>query len=68
MMSDGVSDVVLFRFDHWCVNLDLGGGWSLGLKRGERADEKERRKGEKRREIMKEKREKFQELKSRIKY
>ena len=50
------------------MNLDLGGGWSIGLKRGERTDEKERRKGEKRREIMKEKREKFQELKSRIKY
>ena len=40
--------------------LMLGGGWCLGLKRGEssRVDEKERRKREKRTEKMRERREK----------
>ena len=57
--------LLLFRFDHWCVMLDLGGGWCSGVWvwREERADEKERRKREKRREIMRERREKFQGIK-----
>jgi len=49
MVSDGVFDVVLFRFDYWCVNLDLGGGWCLGLKRGESRWEREKEEREKKR-------------------
>ena len=42
MVFDGGSNVVLFRFDHWCVNLGLEGGWCLDLKRGESRWEREK--------------------------
>ena len=47
------------------MNLDLGGGCCLGLKRGKSREERE---NERKGEIVRERREKFRELKSRIKY
>ena len=47
------------------MNLDLEGGCCLGLKRGKSRGERE---NERKGEIVRERREKFQELKSRIKY